>query len=159
MNSLSYSPFPVLTSSLTQGEDAVFHFARSRRARRAAEWSDAKAVTFIVTLAESRSVTLAAARAGMSRKAAYALRRRDSGFAAAWATAIRAPLPPRQPVARRRPIVGDKAGDVYTPRISARKGYSVPLNWDAWLDAQMRDYFFSELANRPTSLARDGGLP
>jgi hypothetical protein len=63
------------------------------RPRRSHEWSDANIVTFIVTLAARRSVTLAAARAGMSRKAAYALKRRDSGFAAAWSAALASAIP------------------------------------------------------------------
>lgn len=54
------------------------------RARRRHEWSHAKAVTFIVTLAATRSVTLAAQEAGMSRKSAYALKARDPAFAMVW---------------------------------------------------------------------------
>ena len=53
-----------------------------RRPPRVGEWSNDKAVTFIVTLAASLNVTLAAARAGMSRKSVYALRRRDPASAA-----------------------------------------------------------------------------
>jgi len=48
------------------------------------------AVTFIVTLAATRSVTLAARAVGMSRKSAYALKQRDPAFAFAWAAASRA---------------------------------------------------------------------
>ncbi|MES2119622.1 MAG: hypothetical protein V4513_03485 [Pseudomonadota bacterium] len=62
--------------------------SRSRRPRRANEWTNDRAVTFIVTLAAARSVTLAARAAGMSRKAAYALKARDRAFAAAWAKAV-----------------------------------------------------------------------
>lgn len=62
--------------------------ARNHRPRRAHEWSHAKTVTFIVTLAATRNVTLAARAAGMSRKAAYALKSRDSAFADAWAQAL-----------------------------------------------------------------------
>lgn len=68
----------------------MLQLARTRRPRRAGEWTETKAVTFIVTLAASQSVTLAAARAGMSRKSAYALKRRDAGFAAAWNVAVAA---------------------------------------------------------------------
>ncbi|HEU4704677.1 MAG TPA: hypothetical protein VFS45_03065 [Sphingomicrobium sp.] len=79
--------------------DAELHFAFTRRSpgrpRRTREWSNAKAVTFIVTLAAHRSVTLAAARAGMSRKSAYALKGRDAAFAAAWKTALACPTPHR----------------------------------------------------------------
>ena len=67
------------------------HFlSRSRRPRRSGEWTSEQAVTFIVTLAASQSVTLAARRAGMSRKSAYALKHRDSAFAYAWDAAMRA---------------------------------------------------------------------
>jgi hypothetical protein len=61
---------------------------RQSRGRRAHEWSAGKAVTFIVTFAATRNVTLAAHAAGMSRKAAYALKRRDPAFAAAWAASL-----------------------------------------------------------------------
>ncbi len=62
--------------------------SRPARARRSNEWNGGKAVTFIVTLAASRSVTLAALEAGMSRKSAYALKERDRAFAAAWNAAL-----------------------------------------------------------------------
>lgn len=64
-------------------------FASPRsRTRRTHEWTRAKAVTFIVTLAKVRSVTLAARASGMSRKSAYALKARDIAFASAWAEAL-----------------------------------------------------------------------
>jgi hypothetical protein len=62
--------------------------SRPCRARRNGEWSTGKAVTFIVTLAATRSVTLAARSAGMSRKSAYALKARDPAFARAWNAAL-----------------------------------------------------------------------
>lgn len=62
--------------------------SRPRRPVRAGDWSHGKAVTFIVTLAATRRVTLAASAAGMSRKAAYALRDRDPRFAEAWRAAL-----------------------------------------------------------------------
>ncbi|MES2904761.1 MAG: hypothetical protein V4696_11295 [Pseudomonadota bacterium] len=68
--------------------DGACLYTRTHRTRRAAEWSAGKIVTFIVTLAATRTVTLAARAAGMSRKAAYALRQRDPAFAAAWDAAI-----------------------------------------------------------------------
>ena len=58
--------------------------SRQRRPRRTGEWTDAKVVTFIVTLAATQSVTLAARRSAMSRKAAYALKSRDPAFAGAY---------------------------------------------------------------------------
>lgn len=62
------------------------YLCRPRRPRRSYEWSPGKTVTF-VTLAASGSVTLAAKKAGMSRKSAYALKSRDPVFAAAWRAA------------------------------------------------------------------------
>jgi hypothetical protein len=64
-----------------------------RQPRRAHEWSSAKIVTFIVTLAARHSGTLAAARAGMSRKSAYALKGRDPALAAAWLAALASAAP------------------------------------------------------------------
>jgi hypothetical protein len=71
------------------------HFlSRPRRTPRAGEWTPAKAVTFIVTLAATRSVTLAARAAEMSRKSVYALKRRDPAFASAWSAALAAAASP-----------------------------------------------------------------
>jgi hypothetical protein len=86
-----------------------FLFTRTNRARRAAEWTAGKAVTFIVTLAATRNVTLAARAAGMSRKSAYALQHRDPAFAAAWASALAA-------------VEGDKVEELEEPRIRRRRG-------------------------------------
>jgi hypothetical protein len=60
-----------------------------RRAR-ADGWTDRKRVGFIVTLAAGGSVTFAAASAGLSRKSAYALKKRDSTFASLWKRALEA---------------------------------------------------------------------
>lgn len=49
-----------------------------------------QAITFIVTLATTRCVTLAACDSGLSRKSAYALKARDPAFAAAWQGALNA---------------------------------------------------------------------
>ena len=87
--------------------------SRPRRARRSSDWSPAKAVTFIVTLAAHRSVTLAAAEAGMSRKSAYALKVRDLAFAAAWNAALRNRKTRRQ---------GDKVEEVEGPPDSSSQG-------------------------------------
>ncbi|HEY6662862.1 MAG TPA: hypothetical protein VIZ66_08055 [Sphingomicrobium sp.] len=114
--------------------------SRPRRPRRAHEWCAAKAVTFIVTLAATQSVTLAARRSGMSRKSAYALKGRDPAFAAAWTAALNV-----RSAARRegdtsdtsdRPRVSRGEGDIRTPRRNARP------------DAFARDRFFAELARR-----------
>ena len=87
----------------------MFLFSRSRRPRRAHEWNAGKAVTFIVTLAATGSVTLAARHAGMSRKSAYALKERDPAFAEAWKAAI----------GRRK---GDKVEEVDEARFSPGPG-------------------------------------
>ena len=53
-------------------------------------WSAERQLTFLETLAETRSITRAASSAGMSRESAYRLRRRNEGmlFAALWDRAI-----------------------------------------------------------------------
>ena len=68
--------------------DGTYLYTPTPRTRRAAEWSAGKIVTFIVTLAATRTVTHAARAAGMSRKAAYALRQRDPAFCDAWKAAM-----------------------------------------------------------------------
>ena len=74
----------------SQEATPVILCSRPVRPCRSGEWTQGRAVTFIVTLAATRSVTLAARAAGMSRKAAYALKSRDSAFASAWNAAIAA---------------------------------------------------------------------
>lgn len=92
--------------------------SRPRRPRRSREWTSAKAVTFIVTLAASRSVSLAARQVGMSRKSAYALKARDPAFAAAWAAAVKA----RATTSRQ----GDKVEEVHEPLVSPGHGDTLP---------------------------------
>jgi hypothetical protein len=144
-------------------EDALLHLAHSRRPRRVGEWTAAKAVTFIVTLAASRSVTLAAARSGMSRKAAYALKRRDPAFGAAWNAALAAtadPLPRRAGNAFQGDKVDEKVDEVDSPRSEARQGYNGFRALGGPFDALMRDFFFATIANRgseSSSLSRSNG--
>lgn len=54
-------------------------------------WTPRRQLAFLDTLARTRSVTRAAAAAGMSRESAYRLRRRPSAalFAAAWDRALK----------------------------------------------------------------------
>jgi molybdenum-dependent DNA-binding transcriptional regulator ModE len=47
-------------------------------------WTNSRRVTFFVTLPATGSVTLAAASVGMSRKSAYALKKRDRTFFFFW---------------------------------------------------------------------------
>ena len=103
--------------------------SRNRRPRRSGEWTPENAVTFIVTLAATQSVTLAARRAGMSRKSAYALKLRDPAFAHAWAAAMnvsRKPAPSlcKQPVLRLSK--GDKVEEVNGVPVSPSYGNASP---------------------------------
>ena len=126
----------------------MLRMSRPRRPRRHGQWTEARAVTFIVTLAAGRSVTLAARRCGMSRKSAYALKSRHPAFAAAWAAAVKA--------GSQALSEGDEVSEVSDPRISSRQGDSRVANFDA----ELREHFFSRLAaNRPDSVARPRALP
>ena len=113
--------------------------SRPRRPRRSGEWTSDGAVTFIVTLAVSRSVTLAARKAGMSRKSAYALKGRDPVFASPWAAAMQA----RQ-VRGLSSSKGDKVKEVHEPSVSPRHGDTSPSRLDrerafAGLVARLRE--------------------
>lgn len=66
------------------------------RPRRPGEWTAGSAILFIVTLAAKGSVTLAARDAGMSRKSAYALRKRDPSLPGRGKRPP-GPLPPLRP--------------------------------------------------------------
>lgn len=125
----------------------MFQLRHPRRPRRSGEWTNDKAVTFIVTLAASRSVTLAARRAGMSRKSAYALKARDPAFAAAWRAAIDA-----RPAARRK---GDKVSEAHDPRISLGQGDRPPARNNLGRDRFARDLFFARLAGRDSGPVAD----
>jgi len=115
--------------------DRILHFpTASRRSPRPGEWSRSKAVTFIVTLAATQSVTLAAREAGMSRKSAYAFRARDASFAHAWDVALGA--------SRAEAAEGDKAERTAPSTSSSRQGVSDP----AGQDAARRYLFFARLA-------------
>jgi hypothetical protein len=118
--------------------------SRPRRPRRSHEWSPGKAVTFIVTLAATRSVTLAARDTGMSRKSAYALKDRDPAFAAAWNAALKA---------RRRRRGGDETHEPHDPPVSLGQGdgaqraaRSIWSTAHRQRDEAARDLFFARLA-------------
>lgn len=123
-----------------QRSNVLSFLSRPRRARRVHEWTEARAVTFIVTLAATQSVTLGARRSGMSRKSAYALKARDPAFAAAWAEALTA-----RSAARRE---GNEADKVDRPPPSPRQGDIRAPRRGARADAFARDLFFAELARR-----------
>ena len=98
--------------------------SKPHRRRRAGEWTGDKAVTFIVTLAATGSVTLAAGSARMSRKSAYALKTRDPAFAAAWGLALNA--------AARRPGQGNKVEEVHEPPVPPSQGDTGAAMPGAW---------------------------
>ncbi len=99
--------------------------SRNRRPRRFGEWTSEHAFTFIVTLAATGSVTLAARRAGMSRKSAYALRTRDPAFAYGWAAAMRASQEPVLSLSK-----GDKVDEVKGPPVGRRDGNASPSRYE-----------------------------
>jgi hypothetical protein len=111
--------------------------SRPFRPHRSHEWSKGKAVTFIVTLAATQSVTLAAKAAGMSRKAAYALKSRDPAFADAWKVAVAA----RRQSAPKAPAEGNKAGPAATSISSTARRYPA----DRKLQEGLRDRVFAKL--------------
>ena len=118
--------------------------SRPRRPRRAHEWSPGKAVTFVVTLAATRNVTLATRESGLSRKSAYALKARDPAFAAAWNAVLKARSAANQ---------GDKVEEVNGPSIPPSQGdrriRPAPSDWSTMRrqhDATLRDHFFARLA-------------
>lgn len=114
--------------------------SRPRRQRRASDWTSARAVTFVVTLAAHRSVTLAAARAGMSRKSAYALKGRDAAFAAAWDQAVT--------VGTGRSRQGDKAHETHNPRFAHPRGNRRRVVNPADPGLDLYKYFLEIFANR-----------
>lgn len=133
-----------------------------RRSRRAHEWSNAKAVTFIVTLASGRPVTLAARAAGMSRKSAYALKSREPAFRMAWEAAVSSSASKREarPGATvQRPVAVANEGDNRTRAPLSSVSTSSPHA--ARRAAELaRDRFFAGLArSRPQQSPRPAGQP
>lgn len=130
------------------GNRLLILLSRPRRPRRSGEWTPARAVTFIVTLAATRSVTLAARAAGMSRKAAYALKSRDTAFAGAWSAAMAAGRPSGNQ--------GNKVKEVHGLPFSPGQGNRPRFNFSA----ELRDLFlYGRAANRAPSVARRAPLP
>jgi hypothetical protein len=124
----------------------VQFLSRPRRPRLAGEWTHAKAVTFVVTLA--------AFEAGMSRKSAYALKDRDCAFAKAWSAALKAWDANR----RKGRSEGDTSDSSDNPRISParRNRMRAAAAWNPLIDdargamrdaeSARRDSFFASLA-------------
>ena len=116
--------------------DRKYHSADPPRMRRDG-WTNSRRVTFFVTLAATGSVTFAAASVAMSRKSAYALRKRDATFASLWERAISM----RRTTTRARPVKGNRnplTADLATP--------STAINITAAESA--RDLFFAGLQKR-----------
>ena len=120
--------------------------SRPCRTRRPHEWDAGKAVTFIVTLAARRSVTLAATAAGMSRKSAYALRDRDPLFAAAWSAALKAREGDKAHKADTPPPASPK-GDRRTPAAAPVRAANPSDEARRFAELQ-RDLFFARLRQR-----------
>lgn len=99
--------------------------SRPRRPRRSGDWTPDRAVTFIVTLAATRSVTLAARAAGMSRKSAYALKSREPAFAAAWMAAMNAAAKHSRLAVRNSPQ-GNKVEEMEGPVFRPGQGNASP---------------------------------
>jgi hypothetical protein len=108
-------------------------------------WTNGKRVTFFVTLAATGSVTLAAASVGMSRKSAYALKKRDRTFSSLWdrglAMAGKARRNARPPHAE-----GDKS-DAPANRATPSNGVKL-ADPDRALAEADRDRFFAALQMR-----------
>ena len=112
------------------GKTHLHILSRPRRPHRSGQWTSPAAVTFIVTLAATRSVTLAAREARMSRKSAYALRSRDAAFAFAWAAAVNASENARRQERNLSPSKGDKLHEVHEPPIPTSQRNSSPSRID-----------------------------
>lgn len=84
---------------MDQSRTYQIHRTSPERGRRDG-WTPERQLRFLAALARTRSVTRAAAAAGMSRESAYRLRARRDGalFAAAWDRALRRPSPSKEPV-------------------------------------------------------------
>jgi len=93
-------------------------------------WTAQRQLRFLDTLARTRSVTCAAAAAGMSRKSAYRLRSRKDGalFAAAWDRAMESPvlsLPKgHKLVVRQRPAMPKTGGN--PPKVTKWRKWTNP---------------------------------
>lgn len=106
---------------------------------RADGWTPERRVTFCVNLAASKNVTFAAASVGLSRKAAYALKKRDSDFAALWQSALSA--------TRTMQAQGNAAEPRRTVKKPRREG-NRSIHAKRLADTQ-RDLFFATLAKTP----------
>ena len=113
-------------------------------------WTADKRVTFCVTLAASGSVTFAAHSVDLSRKSAYALKKRDPTFAALWQKAVGAVRTARQGQGRKaspQRSEGDKIDKVDKLPFSQNQGDARSDLMRSVADAE-RDRFFAGLQMR-----------
>ncbi len=97
-------------------------------------WTTERQLKFLDALARTRSVTRAAALAGMSRESAYRLRKRGDGtlFAAAWDRALKGHRLGNPASRRRRPGAPISSGN--PPKVTKWTKYTTPR-----FDALLRD--------------------
>lgn len=121
------------------------HLSNIRPRIRRDGWTNGKRVTFFVTLAATGSVTSACASVGLSRKSAYALRKRDRTFASLWERGLAMALK-----ARRDAHVPHAEGNKTRPTIGPATPSSgvKPAPPDRALAENERDLFFAALGKR-----------
>ena len=103
---------------------------------RADGWTPERRVTFCVNLAAGKNVTVAAASVGLSRKAVYALKKRDPDFAALWQTVLSATR-----IMRTQGNAGEPRRSVKKPRREGNRTMHAQR-----LAETERDLFFATLA-------------
>ena len=108
-------------------------------------WTNGRRVTFFVTLAASGSVTFACASVGISRKSAYALKKRDRTFASLWERAL-AMAGKDRPSVRLPRAEGDETGHAIGGTASS-SGIK-QAGADRALAECERDLFFATLGKR-----------
>ncbi len=127
-------------------------------------WTPARQLAFLNILARTRSVTRAAAAAGMSRESAYRLRRRPTAalFAAAWDRALEEPVSSQSrglSPANQRSRIGQ------TPRLASPPGAAISrgnspkvTKWTKWKTPRFHSQN-GQLAPRPVTfdVSRPGG--
>jgi hypothetical protein len=98
------------------------HRDRPQQRFRRDGWTPARQLRFLDTLARTRSVTRAAAAAGMSRESAYRLRARDPNglFAAAWDRVLATARPRARKEAALSPSKGHRRGKLSGWRQAAK---------------------------------------
>jgi hypothetical protein len=125
---------------MTQLENAIPALAPGRDG-----WTPARRAKFLECLAAAPNVRRACAAVGLSREAAYRLRRRDPAFAVAWAEAHR-----RGYEARVQALVSARPGKPLRTLSTASTVSTEPL---AWMPPHLRhlaEALLRPLPHRPT---------